>query len=133
MQQNPIAKKLSDVEFQYVKLTVDDCLSRKEIAERTCRSADTIATQMKNIYRKLEINKVTELSKLYFKGLLVFVFGLIINLENISQQGALASRRSTRRNIPVESSLRLCSVRHNQRGRNILFKRNANNIATTKI
>lgn len=64
---------LSSTEKKYVKLTVDECLSRKEIAEKLCRSEDTVATQMKNIYRKLNITKVTELSKLFFKGCLAII------------------------------------------------------------
>jgi len=72
---NKALEILSETEFQCVKLMVDDCLGRKEIAEKVCRSEDTVSTHQKNIYRKLRITKVTELSKIYYTGSL---FTLII-------------------------------------------------------
>lgn len=64
---------LSESEFVQVELTCDECLSTKEKAYRLNRSTDTINSHMKNIFRKLNINKVTELSKIYFTSILLII------------------------------------------------------------
>lgn len=79
-------------------MVVDDCLTNKEIAEKTYRSEDTIATTKKNIYRKLNIRKVTELSKLYFKGslMILIITGITINTHVDSNR---RNRRYRRREV----------------------------------
>ncbi len=93
--QNKNFEVLSDIEKEYVRLTIEECLSRKEVAVRQHRSEDTVSTQMKNIYRKLEITKVTELAKLFYKGALII--SLIISpamLDNNIQRHLRRYRRS---------------------------------------
>jgi len=110
---NRLLDILSDTEYQYAKLTVDDCLTRKEVAEKMCRSEDTVATQMKNIYRKLNITKVTELSKIFYKGtlLILLIYGSThIELPQIS-------RRTYRRLGCNENQLVQLRVRRPQRGK----------------
>lgn len=75
--------KLSDTEQTIVRLVCDDCLTRKEIANILFRSAETISSHMKNIFSKLEISKVTELSKLYFTSVsMILLMFLTLNLEH---------------------------------------------------
>lgn len=57
---------LSDTEMKYVERIVIFCSSRKEIAECFHRSFDTVASQLKNIYKKLDINSLSELCQLYY-------------------------------------------------------------------
>ena len=75
--------KLSDTEQTIVRLVCDDCLTRKEIANILFRSVETISSHMKNIFSKLEISKVTELSKLYFTSIsMILLMFLTLNLEH---------------------------------------------------
>lgn len=57
---------LSNTEMRYVHQTVLYNKSRKEIANCFNRSFDTVASQLKNIYRKLGINSLTELCQKYY-------------------------------------------------------------------
>lgn len=58
---------LSDIEMVYVELAVVSCKSRKEISCILHRSIDTVHSQFKNIYRKLEVTEgIAELSRIYF-------------------------------------------------------------------
>lgn len=54
---------LTKIEKAYVELAVVSCKSRKEISAIINRSENTVDTQFKNIYRKLQI---PELSKIYY-------------------------------------------------------------------
>ena len=114
--QNKILDILSDTEYRYAKLTVDECLSRKEIARRMCLSEDTVATTMKNIYRKLNITKLTELSKIFYKGTLLF---LIIYGTVYVNHNPQISRIIQRRVEPIETQMALLRIRRPQRGKAI--------------
>lgn len=75
--------KLSDTEQNIVRLVCDDCMTRKEIANILFRSVETISSHMKNIFSKLEITKVTELSKIYFTSTsLVFLMLITIAFDH---------------------------------------------------
>lgn len=114
---------LSKVEYTNVVLTCDECLSNKEKAERLCRSEDTTSSHMKSIFKKVNISKVTELSKIYFNNptltlitaILICFQGLIlpqrrsrIRLEEqrtiqVAQRRLLSRRRE--RSIPLDALL----------------------------
>lgn len=58
---------LTKIEKVYVELAVVSCKSRKEISAIINRSENTVDTQFKNIYRKLQITEgIPELSKIYY-------------------------------------------------------------------
>lgn len=59
-------ESLSKTEMTYVNHVVLGCKSRKQIADLINRSAETVSNQLKNIYRKLGINSVAELCKIFY-------------------------------------------------------------------
>ena len=92
--------KLSETEQIIVKLICDDCLSRKEIAHMLFRSAETISTHMKNIFSKLEVTKVTELSKIYFTSSTMILL-MLISITFDHHDYFIRSRRY-RRKVEIE-------------------------------
>lgn len=97
---------LDEKEFMHVELTCDKCMSAKEKAEFLNRSVDTVNTYMKRIFKKVDITKVTELSKIFFTmSVLSAIFGLHGIIDNQSrtrvnsvQRNVVASnRRNSRR------------------------------------
>lgn len=106
---NDLKRILTDVEYQNVVLTCDECLSNKEMAERLCRSEDTTRSHQKSIFKKANIKKVTELSKIYFNNptlailtaILICCQGLIhpqrrTGLRIVEQRTALVGQRRLR-------------------------------------
>jgi DNA-binding CsgD family transcriptional regulator len=87
--------KLSDTEQLIVRLVCDECLSRKEIATTLFRSAETISSHMKNIFSKLHITKVTELSKIYFTSVSMIL--LMLLTTGIEHDDFLRIRRYRRK------------------------------------
>lgn len=58
----------------------EECLSDKEVADKRCISINTVQTHKKKIFEVLTINKITQLSKLFFTATymiaVLFVGGL---------------------------------------------------------
>lgn len=117
---SPAIVKLTETLFKYIELSVVDCLSDKEIADKLNKSPYTVASQKKNIYRILNINKVTELARLYYTGaicrfLSVFMIIAAIGYSDYSQ----VQRRMRIRQSYAHSQLRPRRIRRRHMERDI--------------
>lgn len=109
---NDLKRMLSSVEYTNVVLTCDECLSNKEKAERLCRSEDTTSSHMKNIFKKVKITKVTELSKIYFNNpTLTILTAILICCQGLILPQHRARSRVVEQRTTVLSQRRLRSRR----------------------
>lgn len=92
---------LSKREIEVLKLTAWDCLSAKEVADRLNISPVTAQNHIHNIKLKENINKITELSKLFFVKyarnvgavILILIFSIeIVNTDNSDMRTRRARR-----------------------------------------
>lgn len=104
---------LSKVEYTNVVLTCDECLSNKEKAERLCRSEDTTSSHMKSIFKKANITKVTELSKIYFNNPTLSIITALL----ICCQGFFLPQRRSRIRLEEQRTIQTAQRRLQSRRR----------------
>ena len=87
----------------------DDCLSDKEVADKRHISINTVQTHKKKIFEKYNINKITQLSKIYFTTFCMSVVLCIYEVvhANVGMDFIIESRRSTSCNTFRRSKRRL--------------------------
>lgn len=81
---------LTQQENTLIRDFCEDCLSQKEVADRRNISINTVQTHQKNIFRKLNITKITQLSKMYFTMYLMLI---CLSVTGVARVGVRMSIR----------------------------------------
>lgn len=87
----------------------EECLSDKEVAEKRNISINTVQTHKKSMFIKAGINKITQLSKLFFTVTYIMFLFLISGL----------GRSSSRLNIRIQGNRTYISRTHRRSRRRI--------------